>query len=337
VPVGLFSGNEFGFFTASAYGPDIDNHLCYGSEGIPGGLTGCYMRGNVAQKLIQAEKLLPVGYHFVIYDAWRSRDIQEALYKQYYEKLKIQNPGLSDEKLAQETQKFVSLPSIDPKKPSTHNTGGAIDLTIFSLPAEVEIRVAEIKDQIAQLDEANDFAKIYELEIERHNLIAQNATELNFGTVFDKAGDIAAPDYYEKLSLKRDLTPKEIEARDNRRLLYNAMTKVGGLPYPDEYWHFNFDNQMAAVSAGKSQARYGAAEFTPELVKHEDMLKGNRAGLKVVRKAVDTHDFRALKIIESVPLGGLVTLTTKNVEGDITETSLPQIEAISPDETEKVA
>ena len=67
------------------------------------------------------------------------------------------------------------------------------------------------------------------------------------------------------------------------------------------------------------------------------MLKGNRPGLKVVRKAVDTHDFRALKIIESVPLGGLVTLTTKNVEGDITETSLPQIEAISPDETEKVA
>lgn len=40
------------------------------------------------------------------------------------------NPEWNNDRLNKETQTYVSLPSSDPKKPSPHNTGGAIDLSL---------------------------------------------------------------------------------------------------------------------------------------------------------------------------------------------------------------
>ncbi len=80
-----------------------------------------YVRKTVAEKLRAAQKLLPIDFELVLFDGWRSRATQHALYEIEYAK---QNDH-------QETQKYVSLPSDNPVIPAPHNTGGAVDVALF--------------------------------------------------------------------------------------------------------------------------------------------------------------------------------------------------------------
>ena len=46
---------------------------------------------------------------------------------------------MNSAELEEETKKFVSKPSLDPENPSVHNTGGAIDLTLFDPEQQREL------------------------------------------------------------------------------------------------------------------------------------------------------------------------------------------------------
>jgi hypothetical protein len=230
----------------------------------------------------------------------------------------------------------VSLPSTDPTKPSTHNTGGAVDLKIISLPDEIEARVKEIDRLIPALDRDCKSKEIYDLEFERHNIIAQNAQELNFGTTFDYADAEAAPDFYEKLAIQRELTAEELEARDNRRLLYNIMKTVGGMPFPYEWWHYNFRNQMAAVTCGGQIATYGSAELSVDNKKYETTLKNQRKGAIKIYEFIKSNDTGKLDIITQTNMGRTV-INAVEKSGKYSETSLHQIEAIKPPDSKVAA
>lgn len=105
----------------------------YFEQNIKGALEICYCRKGVAQKLIEAAKYLPKGYKFLIWDAWRTVEVQQSIFNNFKVELKLKHPKLIDDyQLQKATEKYVSLPSSDPLKPSPHLTGGAIDLTIVN-------------------------------------------------------------------------------------------------------------------------------------------------------------------------------------------------------------
>lgn len=189
----------------------------YHQQGISGSLETMWAREGVADALFEAAKLLPKGYKLMIWDAWRPTAVQQALFDEHLDSLRKEMPELSEEELREDAQKYVSLPSRDPKKPSPHNTGGAIDLTI----------------------------------------VGPDRKELDMGTKFDHFGPRAHTRYYEELP-ETALSLKDLEARQNRRLLYFVMIQVGFTNYPEEWWHFDLWNQFWGRIKGKV-AIYGRA------------------------------------------------------------------------------
>ena len=122
-------------------------------------ISDCYMRKEVYEQLEKASKLLPKGYKFVIWDAYRPFALQNELYIVYKAQLieKFNLHHLSDEEIDNFVKKYISLPHKDPLLPPVHTTGGAIDVT----------------------------------------LIDENGKELDMGTGFDEFTDRTTTNYYE--------------------------------------------------------------------------------------------------------------------------------------------
>src|SRR3989344_9409865 len=135
VPLGLSS--NFNIFTSSIYFSEHDNSP-YLPNQLSGSLITIFIRQGVAERLIRAEEMLPQGYHLVVFDGWGPLEGQKSLYDEYYQSLKTKFPSWSEDELAQETQKYVSLPSNNPARHPPHNTGGAVDLAIMQLPESSE-------------------------------------------------------------------------------------------------------------------------------------------------------------------------------------------------------
>jgi len=74
--------------------------------------------------------------------------------------------------------------------------------------------------------------------------------ELDMGTKFDHFGPNAAALYYENIEGNELI-------RDNRRLLRNPLSKVEFRFDEDEWWHFDYGNQIWASALNKSKAIYG--------------------------------------------------------------------------------
>lgn len=200
----LFSLNEL-------YPERIFVESQYFSQGLEGSTKECFVRETVAKLLIKASKLLPNGYKFVIWDAWRPIEVQEAIFNKYKEKLKNLNPEINEENLLMVTQSYVSLPSSAEKYPSPHNTGGAVDLSI--------------------VDSSENY--------------------LNMGTEFDEFSIKSNTRYYEQLlEEEKALSDIDLLILNNRRLLFHTMTAVGFTNYPEEWWHYDYGNQFWGKSKG---------------------------------------------------------------------------------------
>jgi len=61
--------------------------------------------------------------------------------------------------------------------------------------------------------------------------------ELDMGCYFDEFSDRASTDYYEKNNLNN-------EAKKNRRILYNAMIRAGFTNLPNEFWHYDYGDNL---------------------------------------------------------------------------------------------
>lgn len=111
----------------------------YYLEGIPGAVDGCSLRKSAVIRLEDALGRLPKGLTFKVFDAWRPTEVQTALFRRFYDSLRASNPDWDGERLTAETKKFVSLPSLNPERPSVHNSGGAIDLTVVDIHSKTEL------------------------------------------------------------------------------------------------------------------------------------------------------------------------------------------------------
>jgi zinc D-Ala-D-Ala dipeptidase len=185
---------------------------------IPHALESCYVREEVAKRLLKAAQLLPVGYKLLIWDGFRPFEVQRSIFEQYYAELKEANPSLDDEQLIKMTKKYVSYPTLNQRSPAPHNTGGAVDLTI----------------------------------------VGANEKPLYMGTEFDAFTKESATRFFEeKLQHEGDLIEKEKLALENRRLLYHILTEVGFTNYHEEWWHFDFGDQWWAKQTNVSHAHFG--------------------------------------------------------------------------------
>ncbi|OGE20246.1 hypothetical protein A3E45_05180 [Candidatus Daviesbacteria bacterium RIFCSPHIGHO2_12_FULL_43_11] len=273
IPLGLFSEYHTIFTDAIYFGERTDSPY---ENNLAGSLLTMFVRESVAKQLQEAQQLLPSGMYLIVFDAYRTLEVQQSLFDQYYKELKKQNPGWSEKQLLAETQKYVSIPSEDPTRPSPHNTGGSVDTAIFELPEKIDKKVKEINGKL-QLLSSSEWQEAYQLEMEKITLIKDHAKLLEFGTPFDYGGKEAALNFLEQLSKERALTKEEMIAKDNRRLLFNIMTAVGFEPYEDEWWHFNSKkSQMGIKTAGLPFAEYGASKLSPENLEHEKMRTQHR-------------------------------------------------------------
>ena len=81
-------------------------------------------------------------------------------------------------------------------------------------------------------------------------IVDEKGLELAMGTEFDHFGPKAAALYYENIEAKERI-------RENRRLLRNSLSKVEFRFDEDEWWHFDYGNQIWACAFNKSKAIYG--------------------------------------------------------------------------------
>jgi len=192
----------------------------YAVQLLDGTLPEIFARESVFTKLVAAADLLPPGHRFVVYDCWRPVRVQQSLFDAMKAQFAEQSPTKTDAELTEMALVYVALPSTDPSKPSPHNTGGAIDLTIAGPDGRV----------------------------------------LNMGGGYDDPREVSATAYFEnKLAAGETLSAFEQEACENRRMFYWIMTGAGFTNYVDEWWHFDYGNQNWAWAGGHGQAIYGRA------------------------------------------------------------------------------
>ncbi|MFC7684492.1 M15 family metallopeptidase [Ureibacillus sp. GCM10028918] len=110
--------------------PRIYSRSIYFEQQIPNSLQSIYLRQNAYEKLIEAISLLPEEYSFILYDGYRPLQVQQHLFKLFSDEVRKSHPDFSEDKILEETLKYVAFPSVEPNKTSPHLTGGAIDLTL---------------------------------------------------------------------------------------------------------------------------------------------------------------------------------------------------------------
>ena len=245
VPLGLFS--DFSeIFTSSIYFGEHENSP-YTTAELEGSLLTSFIREGGAKALKKAQELLPENLYLVVFDPYRTLKVQGSLYEQYYRELKELHQDWNEEQLATETQKYVSIPSDNPARPSPHNTGGSVDVAIYELP------------QGKHFDGSNP------------EVVQMHGKLLDFGTPFDHGDKEAALSYLEQLAKEQALTPEEEDAMKNRRILYKVMIEVGFEPYQDEWWHYNSkQSQMGAKTSGALEATFGGIQLNSEHLAHEE-------------------------------------------------------------------
>lgn len=136
----------------------------YKRLGVPGAVTDCFIRENAYRRLLAVARSLPYNYNLVILDGWRPWRVQQHLFDSLYETLHHQHPDISDAQLVSMTREFVSIPSRDPREPSPHLTGGAVDVTLCDIDGLMldmgtrfdEVSPASHTDYFEQFDDGSN-------------------------------------------------------------------------------------------------------------------------------------------------------------------------------------
>ncbi|ODN44080.1 D-Ala-D-Ala dipeptidase [Piscirickettsia litoralis] len=203
----------------------------YYQQKLIGTAPEIYTRQSVYLKLLMVLEQLDPYLALYIFDSYRSLACQGALFDQIYNELNQAHPEWSNEQLEVEVRKYVAHPD-EPSRFAVppHNSGGAIDLALVDLRAN---------------------------------------TALDFGTGFDDPTVLSQTDYFEQdyqpefgISLERWQL-----IRQNRRLLFNVMKRVGFVNFTSEWWHYDLGDCLWAKSVQSSW-------FYPSMEHDVDKLSG---------------------------------------------------------------
>lgn len=87
-----------------------------------------YLREGVVERLKQAQKKLPKGYHLWLANTTRTEEIVLKLYNKYIKRFKKNEPKLADKDIDLKVRNILAMP--DDKTPPGHMTGGALDVIL---------------------------------------------------------------------------------------------------------------------------------------------------------------------------------------------------------------
>lgn len=110
-------------------GDKLKQQAIYHDHGVPHAIDVCVARQGVISKLQAAAALLPEELGLVVLDAWRSREVQQALQDQVGAEVRATYPHLSPE--AQQALLLQFVAPVGPHFVSPHLTGGSVDVTLF--------------------------------------------------------------------------------------------------------------------------------------------------------------------------------------------------------------
>lgn len=105
--------------------------LRYAVEGLPGAMSHPFLAAPAFERLLAAQALIASevrGVELLVWDAFRTRETQRAIFERYRAELVRCHPGASNDELNTRTRQFVS----DPDGVFPHGTGGAVDVTLVS-------------------------------------------------------------------------------------------------------------------------------------------------------------------------------------------------------------
>jgi|GEM_PF-2465727 D-alanyl-D-alanine dipeptidase len=315
VPLGPFS-RYFSIFTDGIYAGERETS-CYTPGEIEGATITPFVRESLAERLTLANMLLPEGYAFLVFEGHREVRDQKTFFGRFANKLYEDKKGsfieekqgflrpYTKEDAFSEAQKHWLPPDAEN---STHTTGGSLDLTLVRFDKnDWECLQKLNRDQQYLLDlglsESDD--RIFEIELQRHQLFREKARMVPMGIVFDEVSWDEKG--YRKSDLryfaeKREREPKnpefllseeEKQIEENRRLLHTIMTIVGFTPGERELYHFDLWNKRWATSTKSSVSFYGPAVRSPENLEFEQF----RRDIRDLSIKASNPDFDPAKLI----------------------------------------
>lgn len=244
----------------------------YYAQGIVGAIKECYCRESVYNKLIEAEKLLPEGFKFLIFDAYRPIEVQESLWNNFRSIIKESKKDeyKNEKDLDTITEHFVAKPSYDILYPSVHNTGGCIDLTLTYKGQLLDMGTKF--DYIGPMAYSNYFENTLNMIVlpkennsetiklnsrassKLKNINQNNNKRLNGSIKSNKEDN----NFLNKDGYNKNLVENNnfFKIRYNRRLLCNAMLKVGFTNVSTEWWHYDFGTKFWAYYKNKEFSLY---------------------------------------------------------------------------------
>jgi zinc D-Ala-D-Ala dipeptidase len=83
------------------------------------------LRTGVADRLLQAQLLLPAGVRFLVVEGFRPPSLQRRYYEEYAAVVRAAHPGAPQARIREATSAYISPPEVAP-----HVSGGAVDLTL---------------------------------------------------------------------------------------------------------------------------------------------------------------------------------------------------------------
>ncbi len=168
------------------------------------------IRAYTYELLKKAAELLPKGYHFVVYEAYRPMSSQIKLWNAVVEKKQKEYPDL-----AVDSEEFIAICDVFAANPyrqgSGHQSGAAVDISLLD-------------DKGQELDMGGKVRG------------------------FDETADFDCPSI-------------SLQARCNREILRKALSEVGFVNYPAEWWHYSFGDRLWARLTGSKLAVFGKLDI----------------------------------------------------------------------------
>lgn len=132
----------------------------YYDAGIEGALAATYTRQPILEKLEQLLTVLPENIGILVLDAWRPLTVQKALRAQVKTFLEEEYSTLDNSEVEEVLSQFVAEPSDDPRNPSPHLTGGAIDVTLFDCETGEPLDMGTLFDEATPLSWSHAFESV---------------------------------------------------------------------------------------------------------------------------------------------------------------------------------
>lgn len=130
-------------------------------EVMPGSIPDLLLRKSAAEKLQGVDRILRAeGLKLHVHDAWRPTLVQAYMHDVWAPAhIKKKHPHLTGAALVAEVEKYWAAPTVSGLSPAPHNTGGALDLTIFTVEHAEPLFMGTIFDDASALANTDAFER----------------------------------------------------------------------------------------------------------------------------------------------------------------------------------